>query len=549
MRFPAFIVAFLLFLTIVVSSLVIPSNASAQQVAPIDLGTENNVPSNVHTLTQTIFIGMLSSMTCFVGGVDFASANRQCLAYNPKSGKIGYAPTGGGVLGMMSNATAILYTSPFHTGDYLRYMASNFGLVKKADAASTGFDQLAPITKLWIGFRNLVYLLFVVVFVIIGFAIMLRAKIDPRTVMTIENQIPKIIIALILVTFSFAIAGLMIDIMWLLVYATINIFASLDPQLQTQVSSITSGISLTPFDFANNISGAPGGFLGISWQVAQSIYSISLVITKNLVDNATIAKWILAILPGLPLTLGCILQSIGGTAINWVTLGHVHLGNDFGSCVTDAVTTSVSSVAFAISFLIFAIALIVALARLWWILIKAYSLFLVYVIFGPFFIMMGLLPGSKINFDNWIRHVAAYLFVFPLSMGILLLGRVLMDAYSTTNGFVPPMIGLNQNSSLALGPLLGFAIIMLVPQALTMIQDALAAPDMKYLPGIGQMIGVGAKYYGTAAGGLWNRSWRPSDPLHNLDEGWLRKLTLPKGSLRRRILIGKETGTIKPSGK
>lgn len=44
--------------------------------------------------------------------------------------------------------------------------------------------------------------------------IMFRRKIDPQTVISIQSAIPKIIISLILITFSFAICGLMVDIIF-----------------------------------------------------------------------------------------------------------------------------------------------------------------------------------------------------------------------------------------------------------------------------------------------------------------------------------------------
>src|SRR3989338_11081239 len=118
----------------------------------------------------------------------------------------------------MSNMISMLYAPPIHTSDYFQSLANNFGIVKNANAQTkgTGFDGLKPLQNLWEAFRNIVYLLFVIVFVVIGLAIMLRIKIDPRTVMTIQNQIPKIIIGILLVTFSFAIAGFLVDIMWIL---------------------------------------------------------------------------------------------------------------------------------------------------------------------------------------------------------------------------------------------------------------------------------------------------------------------------------------------
>jgi len=82
-------------------------------------------------------------------------------------------------------------------------------------AQASGVDDLAGSGKLlefWQIIRNASYALMVVVLVIIGFMIMLRIPINPRTVVTAENSLPRVVVSLILITFSFAISGLMIDI-------------------------------------------------------------------------------------------------------------------------------------------------------------------------------------------------------------------------------------------------------------------------------------------------------------------------------------------------
>ena len=82
------------------------------------------------------------------------------------------------------------------------------------------FGFLQPVQALWSVFRNISYIGFVIVFVIMGFMIMFRAHISPQAVATVQDSIPRIIIALVLVTFSYAIAGLLIDVMFLV----LNIF-------------------------------------------------------------------------------------------------------------------------------------------------------------------------------------------------------------------------------------------------------------------------------------------------------------------------------------
>ncbi len=522
MKFPARIV-FAFFLLLFSSGLLTPF--AHAQTSPIStlMRTDNNAPVNITMLTQGIFFGLISSATCIVGGVDYMSPTHKCLTYNPKKGTFGYADTiGGGILGMEAQGITMLYTSPFHTADYVQYMASNFGVVKKVDA-SNGFSQLAATTKLWLAFRNIAYLLFVIIFVVIGFAIMVRAKIDPRTVMTIENQIPKLVIALILISFSFAIAGLAIDFMWVSVYFIINLFASLDPELAKQVGSMTSHVSDNSIGWVNTLNTGRGGFLGLAGQAAGGVKEIANVIAFGIFQQAGFLKILVTTIFGFPILIGCVL-----TNFLHISIGPLQVGNDFGGCIDAGFATEVSSLIAGLAFLIFAIALLAAMFKLWWTLLKCYTLFLVYVIFGPVMIMAGVLPGSKINFENWLRHIIAYLAVFPTSIAIFLLGKTLMDLYTQNTGFMPPLIGASQQVSKFLGPLLGFAILMLAPQAAAMVQEALAAPDFKFLPQVGQGIAAGGSI---VTGGFNKAIWDPLFREQNVATG-------QRGGLIREAIIG-----------
>ena len=62
--------------------------------------------------------------------------------------------------------------------------------------------------------------------IVIGFMVMFRRKIDPKTVITVQNALPKIVLALLLVTFSYAIAAFMIDLMYLVMAIIINLLVS-----------------------------------------------------------------------------------------------------------------------------------------------------------------------------------------------------------------------------------------------------------------------------------------------------------------------------------
>jgi len=135
-------------------------------------------------------------------------------------------PTNGAV-GATTNLIASLYaTPPASSAYYLADLGQRLNLTQPAYAQGIGFSGLTPLLPLWKSARNVAYTFFIFVFLIIGFAIMFRAKINPQTVVTIQSAIPKAVVALILVTFSYAIAGLMIDLMYLAIGLGGGILAS-----------------------------------------------------------------------------------------------------------------------------------------------------------------------------------------------------------------------------------------------------------------------------------------------------------------------------------
>lgn len=88
--------------------------------------------------------------------------------------------------------------------------------VKAADNG-TGFSVGQSMVSLWRITRNLSYSLLVIAIVIIAFMIMFRVKINPQTVITIQSALPKLIVSMILITFSYAIAGFLIDLMYVVI--------------------------------------------------------------------------------------------------------------------------------------------------------------------------------------------------------------------------------------------------------------------------------------------------------------------------------------------
>ncbi|MCX6726109.1 MAG: hypothetical protein NT052_02230 [Candidatus Shapirobacteria bacterium] len=98
---------------------------------------------------------------------------------------------------------------------YLADLGRKIGVIQPTFAVANSFNSftaMEPLQKIWTKFRDFSYIIFAIILVAMGFAIMFRVKISPQAVITIQSALPKVVIALILITFSYAIVGLILDI-------------------------------------------------------------------------------------------------------------------------------------------------------------------------------------------------------------------------------------------------------------------------------------------------------------------------------------------------
>lgn len=441
-------------------------------------------------------IEVLAAFNCQLVGVDGTTPQQQCLGRDTKTGKIGYVENSDGLLGLMSYAIGITYVKPMGLGDYTNYLASNFGLGRPVLAAGEGkgFASLSPLTDLWLAFRNIVYMLFIIVFVIVGLAIMLRVKIDPRTVMTIENQIPKIIIGLILVTFSFAISGFLIDLMWIAIYLAIGIIAHTDAKLTADIFNVAHATN--PFGAANIVGGTSGSTGGFGALIGPPAASIAGIVSDG-INSVPALKEILSL-------IGAILAGVAAQVSPVSKIAAGATGIPFAGALISGVVTYGITIALtkqivgfltgAIATAIIGVAVMWALFRVWFALMTSYVSILLQVVFAPFWIIGGVIPGSSIGFGSWLKSIVANLLAFPATIALLLLGKVMMDKFNTAGRgmFVPPLVGdPGTGSNAGIGSLIGLGIILLAPQVVAMIKEVLKAPQMKQASGVGAALGVG----------------------------------------------------------
>lgn len=113
----------------------------------------------------------------------------------------------------------IFQDRPFSGITYSKNVLRKFSIIPEANAQTTGFGftALDPILSLWRGSRNIAYVLLILVTIVMAFLIMFRVKISPQVVISVQSALPKVVVAIILITFSYAIAGFLIDLMYVVI--------------------------------------------------------------------------------------------------------------------------------------------------------------------------------------------------------------------------------------------------------------------------------------------------------------------------------------------
>ena len=129
-------------------------------------------------------------------------------------------PTGQKYANQNSNESlyGFFYNNPVSAvGMFLRG-ASKIHLVPEASAQGFGFRYGAnTVLTLWKVTRNIAFSFLVLIVVVMAFMIMFRIKISPQAVVTLQSALPKIILGIILIALSYAIAGLLIDLMYVVI--------------------------------------------------------------------------------------------------------------------------------------------------------------------------------------------------------------------------------------------------------------------------------------------------------------------------------------------
>ncbi len=405
-----------------------------------------------NTLTYSLPNGML----CALAGISPISlcpgilkdasggSSKQELLYN--------GVPGGGAIGGVTTYLAGLYSSPTSVTEYMADVGEHFGFAQPAYAQvpGSGAGILKPVLNLWKVVRNLSYLVFILIFLFVGVMIMFRQKINPQTVVSIQSALPGLVIGLILVTFSYFIAALLIDIgfvgvqMVAQLFSTtglVNIFGN-----QAQIQSIARDSNL--FSLFGNLAGYTFNNIGeLSNGLQGTVNSVSqgsaLASNGPILLTAVIGAIIGALIAGPP-------GLVGGAAVGGVA--------------------GYPIISILIS-LVLVVALLVQIVRLFLKLLTTYIALLVGTVMGPIIILSSSIPGRGGGIGTWWKGILANALVFPAVFGTILFAGLILGTDPKDWAATPPLFG--GFSTTLLRTILAYGVILGAPAVPDIVKGAL----------------------------------------------------------------------------
>lgn len=347
---------------------------------------------------------------------------------------------------------AMLTNPPVNTGIWLADTGRSLGfLPKQTHAQGVGFSGLSPILPLWKTFRNLSYVLLALIMMVIGFMIMFRTRIDPHTVANIQIILPRVVISLILITFSYAIVGLLIDLSYVVLFFSYGLFRSAGLPatipIETNLFGITgTGISTQEVYLSGNL-----------FNLLQTVFPNGLSDIATLVQNLT----------GLTAES----QALASGLIAGATGLFLSGGNPLAGLVTGAV--GAITIPLLLQLLV-GLLLLILIIRIFFMILSAYVQIILLTILGPIQLVLGTIPGRN-NFTAWIRTVAANISVFVLVGVMFMLSSTFVALTSgMTNQAIwsPPYFPFHIMSN-NVGAFFVIGILMMIPDAAKQLKKAI----------------------------------------------------------------------------
>ena len=348
---------------------------------------------------------------------------------------------------------------------YVKQKLISLKIIPEAKAQGFGYERLGMLQKPWKGARDFAFLIVIIITIVFAFMIMFRTKISPQTVITIQSALPKIAVTLILITFSYAIAGFLVD----LLYVAIGIVSLL-------ISQVFGGKPSLIYMWISGDIPVLTGVLGTTFLMVLYFCWYIIVFAVAVIFNfiATIASLSL-----------------------------------FG--------VSVSIVAAVVWFLAIFM-LLWYMIKVPWVLIKALMGFYINVILAPLFLGLGALLPS-FSFGSWVKKILSNLSVFLLTGTLYYLALVVLyqsfvvgakifadenfidqilralhintgDMVLSGTLWAPPLLSSGAEITGLILIFISFGIIAMMPKGAEIIQGLIEGKPISFGAAIGEAVAV-----------------------------------------------------------
>ncbi len=393
-----------------------------------------NLQSTVYEVVLSIIAALNRSGLCFQEVDPSGGGTGPCVTAPTQTLTNGITPqyVASGIIPELTQISSSLVTNPaISSTQYLASLDHKLNLgIQPAYAQGIGYSSLSSLVTVWEGFRNIAYLFCTAGFLILAFMVMLRIKAG-QGVINAQAAITKFIFVVLAITFSYAIAGFIIDLIYVFsglivaLFISSNLYSGTLHQLQTQV-------------FGGSLVQTMTTLIAYQGSAGTTVSKITEDIFKNLYSGTG--------------------AGVLGGIFSW----------------------SVGSIAT----LIFSIMIIWSLIRLFIQLVLAYIQIILYTVLSPLIILPDILPGGN-AFKSWLRNIFAHAMIFPATVFSIILGLALVE--NTSNGagtsalgsanLVLPFLRLNTGT---IGSLIGFAFILIVPKINDMVKNFFKVSSFQY---------------------------------------------------------------------
>lgn len=338
-------------------------------------------------------------------------------ADNPVQGGVEVAQQRGVVPALAYYIGAMYANPPANTHYYVADLMDSVDIAQPAYAQALGglgYGSLSPILTLWKTFRNIAYMFYIFLFIVIGFLIMFRKKVGSAAI-TAQQAIPSIIISLIFVTFSYAISGLLIDAMYVVMYLILGMFKV----------TFDRNADIINYDIFN-----------LSWTFLKRGAVEGNDLGRNVVEdfiNNILSK-----------------DSLVGEVFGWI--GGITVG------------------------LVIAVAVLIGSFKLFFELLRSYATIVLSVVVAPIQLMLGAIPGNNAVMP-WLKNMIANLSAFPVVLMVAVMFYLFTDGtVADDGGFMPPFL-VGRGQAGAITNLMGLAILLAMPEIVKEVKKKLGASE------------------------------------------------------------------------